>query len=164
MKFVPEDKEFGLMHWRLLSREVDEKGEPKRAIYVLPVTGLGTYMRTMFVCKDGPVWEDPVLIKNALVIEIIRAETADSGLVDAGGNKTNEPTFKCLSRELMTLDIAKKRFMPKGKPVAPGLELYPGALLTQEQRPMVMPAGAPPPADLMKKISEKEAGGVETRP
>lgn len=152
MQFVREDEDFGMMRWRLLSRDPETKME----IYVLPITGVGTYMRTVL---DGR-HEEPILMKNGVVLEVI-TRVEEGKLVDAQGQSTSEPKFKCLNREIISLDMAKKRFMPKGKPVAPGLDIVPGALLTQEQRTVVQPAMAPPP-EVLKKI--EEARQAEAQP
>lgn len=150
MQFVKEDADFGMMKWRLLSREPDTKTE----IFVLPLTGIGAYLRTVV---DGER-EEPVLIKNAVILEIITREDG-AGLVDASGQDAKEPKFKCLNRELISLELAKKRYAPKGKSVNPGLEIVAGALITSEQMPqrMVQPAAGAPPAEILKAVTEARA-------
>lgn len=152
MKMVPEDLEFGLMRWRLLSREVVD-GRATTKILVLPITGVGTYMRTVIMRSDGPCWEEPILLKQALVLEVV-VEQRGSGLVDAGG-RAPEPEFKCVNRELIGVDVAKKRFQPKGSKHS-DLEIVPGSLLTQEQRPQVQSL----PPEFMKKIAAAEAAAA----
>jgi hypothetical protein len=149
MKMLPEENEFGLMHWRLLSRKINADGKPVRAIYVLPITGVGTWLRTVI---DGR-WEEPILIKTALVLEVIR-EVPGSGLVDARG-QIPEPEYQCVNREMISVDVAKRRFQPKGanKGQHQDLEIVPGSLLTQEQRPQPM-AMSP---EMMKRIAAAEA-------
>ena len=142
MKMVPEDRDFGMMRWRLLSREVDSEDRATSKILVLPITGVGTWLRTVMLTPEGPRYEDPILIKTALVLEVVQAQVT-SPLVDAKG-QGSEPEFKCVNRELISVDVAKKRFKPNSrKGPHQDLEILPGSLLTQEQHPMIMPAPAP---------------------
>ena len=151
MKMVNEQGDFGLMVWRLLSRD----GQTE--VWALPIMGLGVYMRTVV---DGQR-ENPILLKNVLMLELITTEV-DSQILGPDGQPTGEPTFRCLNRELLTLDLAKKRFMPKGKPVQPGLEVYAGALLTQEHRARPQM----PSPELVRKIAEtgQDEAANEARP
>jgi hypothetical protein len=81
-------------------------------------------------------------------------ELQASGLVDVAQQPMGLK-FKCLNREVISMDEAKRRFAPKGpKSMPPGIELYPGAILTQERRPMPMniardrgPLAAVPPTE-----------------
>jgi hypothetical protein len=154
MKILPEERDFGMMRWRLLSREVDEDDKVKCEIYVLPIIGAGTYMRTILHTPEGPRYEDPVLLKNALVLELVTRKSMGS-IVDASGQAPPQ-AIQCLNREIVTVDVAKKRFQPKGhKGPHADLEIVPGALLTQEQRMMPGPSQEIPP-EIMKKL--KAAG------
>ena len=161
---VPEDAQFGLMTWRLLSREIDEQGHASTIVKALPIMGLGVYVRTIHRVpgRDEYVFEEPMLLKNTLMVELM--EMQDSGLV----NVAQQPVgikYKCINREVITLDEGRRRFAPKGpKSMPPGIEIYAGAILTQERRPMpamaniigrgkpplaaVPPEEQPPPADV----------------
>jgi len=134
IEFVPEDAQFGLMNWRLLSREINDNGEATNIVKALPVMGMGVYIRTFQ--RLGADWhvDEPMLLKNVLMVELM--ELQGTGLVDAE-QRPMGMKFKCINRELMTMDEAKKRFAPHGpKSMPPGIDLYPGAILTQERRPM----------------------------
>lgn len=139
MKIIPEDAEFGLMNWRLMSREVDDKGDAKTMVKALPIMGMGVYIRSFFKIMGEWRVDEPLLLKNVIMVEVLEMQ-ATSGLVDPHQQQPIGREYKCINRELMTMDEAKKRFAPKGpKFMPPGLELYPGAILTQERRPMVVP-------------------------
>jgi hypothetical protein len=160
MKFIAEEKDFGIMKWKLLGSDSERGIET----YCLPVLGIGTYLRT----RIGQVWEEPVLIKNALVLELIAQvrEEQKSGLVDAQGNEQapkEPPKFQCLNREIVSLELAKKRLLgPKGKD-HPGLDIVAGAIIVQEQRPMpmVQPPGAPPP-EVLKKLADAKMAEAQS--
>ena len=114
-EFLPEDAEFGALTWRLVSRR------PSMVVEGLPIMGLGVYLRT----NGG----EPMLVKNTLMIEVLERQSA--GIVDAG----NQPVgvkMKPVHRDLMTVDEARTRFGKK-------LNVYAGAVLTQERRPVEAP-------------------------
>jgi len=157
---VPEDAQFGLMTWRLLSREIDEQGHASTIVKALPIMGLGVYVRTIHRRPEdrGYVFEEPMLLKNTLMVELMEMQSA--GLVDVAQQPVGIK-YKCINREVITLDEGRRRFAPKGpKSMPPGIEIYAGAILTQERRPMpampnivrgraaVPPEAQPPPADV----------------
>jgi hypothetical protein len=142
-EFVPEDEIFCEHHgWRLLHRApIDDQQLVVRA---LPVQGRGILLQQSRRPVDksaSAVYEQPFLVDNVLLLEtVIREE----GMISSPGGQPLSMKFKCISRELMDVRMAKDRFQPKRPKNAPPsphdhLEIRPGIVLTTEAR-MLRPA------------------------
>lgn len=150
IQFLPEEEKFGSFEfWRLISRVIDGDGR-RVSVRAMGIQGRGIFVQTARQEPDGgdgwqvPVYDEPQFMTSTMIYELI--ERAEEG------------AYKCLARDLMSVDMARKRFGGGKKGQAPDINA--GDILTQERRvePQIVTPDQMPPEVLAQMKAAAGAG------